>query len=314
MKYAIRRLSALLLTMFLVSLCAFAAFSGISGSAAEARLGTQATPERVAALREQLGLNRPFPVRYADWLSGFATGSLGESLTYRQGVGELLREKVLTSLLLSGMSFALIVLCSIPLSLLVVRFVGTPLDAAHTVFNQFCMAAPPFFTGLLLSWLFGVTLHWFTPGAFPGLSDAAGALRFLIFPAVAIAVPRIAMTVRMLRGTLLRELNRDYVRTAISRGSDRDTVLRRHVLKNALTPTVAFLAQMMAEIVAGVIVVEQVFGVPGLGRMLVVSISNRDYPVVQAIVVILAFWVVAANTAADLINARIDPRLALADS
>ena len=311
MKYALRRLSAALATMFLVSLCAFAAFSGISGSAAEARLGTQATPERVAALREELGLNRPFPVRYGEWLSGFVTGNLGQSLTYRQGVGELLRDKLLASLLLSGMSFALIVLCSVPLSLLVVRFVGGPLDAAHTVFNQFCMAVPPFFTGLLLSWIFGVTLHWFTPGAFPGLSRTGDALRFLLFPAVAIAIPRTAMTVRMLRGTLLRELNRDYVRTAISRGSDRDTVLRRHVLKNSLTPTVAFLAQMMAEIVAGVIVVEQVFGVPGLGRMLVVSISNRDYPVVQAIVVILAFWVVAANTAADLINARIDPRLSL---
>lgn len=313
MKYAFRRLSALLLTMFLVSLCTFAAFSGISGSAAEARLGTQATPERVAALREELGLNRPFAVRYAEWLSGFATGNLGDSLTYRQNVGELLRDKVLVSLLLSGMSFALIVLCSIPLSLLVVRWAGTSLDVAHTLWNQFCMSVPPFFTGLLLSWIFGVALHWFTPGAFPGLSRTGEALRFLLFPAVAIAVPRTAMTVRMLRGTLLRELNRDYVRTAISRGSDRNSVLRRHVLKNALTPTVAFLAQMMAEIVAGVIVVEQVFGVPGLGRMLVVSISNRDYPVVQAIVVILAFWVVASNTVADLINVRIDPRLAILD-
>ena len=310
MKYALRRLSALLLTMFLVSLCTFAAFSGISGSAAEARLGTQATPERVAALREELGLNRPFVTRYGEWLFGFAGGNLGQSLTYRQGVGELLRDKLVVSLLLSAISFTLILLCSVPLSLIVVRFIGGPLDAAHTVFNQFCMSIPPFFTGLLLSWVFGVTLHWFTPGAFPGLSRTADALRFLLFPAVAIAIPRIAMTVRMLRGALLRELNRDYVRTAISRGSDRDTVLRRHVLKNALTPTVAFLAQMMAEIVAGVIVVEQVFGIPGLGRMLVVSISNRDYPVVQAIVVILAFWVVALNTAADLINVRIDPRLA----
>ncbi|MBQ6987106.1 MAG: ABC transporter permease [Oscillibacter sp.] len=311
MKYAFRRIGALLLTMFLVSLCTFAAFSGISGSAAEARLGTQATPERVAALREELGLNRPFALRYAEWLSGFATGNLGDSLTYRQNVGELLRDKVLVSLLLSGMSFALIVLCSIPLSLLVVRVTGGPLDVLHTLFNQFCMSVPPFFTGLLLSWVFGVSLHWFTPGAFPGLSRIGDALGFLLFPAVAIAIPRTAMTVRMLRGTLLRELNRDYVKTAISRGSDRDTVLRRHVLKNALTPTVAFLAQMMAEIVAGVIVVEQVFGIPGLGRMLVVSISNRDYPVVQAIVVILAFWVVASNTVADCINVRIDPRLSV---
>lgn len=311
MKYALRRLSALLLTMFCVSLCTFAAFSGISGSAAEARLGTQATPERVAALREELGLNRPFLVRYGSWLSGFATGDLGESLTYRQGVGALLAEKLYVSLLLSGMSFLLILLVSIPLSLLVVRLVGGPFDALHTFVNQFCMASPPFFTGLLLSWIFGITLRWFTPGAFPGLDHVQESLRFLFFPALAIAIPRIAMTVRMLRGALLRELNKDYVRTAISRGSDRNTVLRRHVLKNALTPTVAFLAQMMAEIVAGVIVVEQVFGAPGLGRMLVASISNRDYPVVQAIVVILAFWVVATNTLADLINARIDPRLAL---
>ncbi|MBQ9618724.1 MAG: ABC transporter permease, partial [Oscillibacter sp.] len=170
MKYAFRRIGALLLTMFLVSLCTFAAFSGISGSAAEARLGTQATPERVAALREELGLNRPFALRYAEWLSGFATGNLGDSLTYRQNVGELLRDKVLVSLLLSGMSFALIVLCSIPLSLLVVRVTGGPLDVLHTLFNQFCMSVPPFFTGLLLSWVFGVSLHWFTPGAFPGLS------------------------------------------------------------------------------------------------------------------------------------------------
>ena len=313
MKYAFRRVSALLLTMFLVSLCAFAAFSGISGSAAEARLGTQATAERAAALREELGLNRPFLFRYGEWLSGFVSGDLGQSLTYRQNVGELLRDKALASLLLSDMSFALIVLCAVPLSLLVVRAADGPLDVAHTLFNQFLMSVPPFFVGLLLSWIFGVTLRWFTPGAFPGLSRPGEAVRFLLFPAVAIAVPRAAMTVRMLRGTLLRELNRDYVRTAISRGSDRNSVLRRHVLKNALTPTVAFLAQMMAEIVAGVIVVEQVFGVPGLGRMLVVSISNRDYPVVQAIVVILAFWVVAANTAADLINVRIDPRLALRD-
>lgn len=313
MKYALRRLSALALTMLLVSFCAFAAFSGISGSAAEAKLGTQATPERVAALRAELGLDRPFLVRYADWLAGFATGNLGASLTYRQGVGELLAGKVAVSLLLSALSFALILLFSIPISLLVVRVTGGPLDVLHTLFNQLCMAVPPFFTGLLLSWTFGVALHWFTPGAFPGLDRLPESLRFLIFPAIAIAIPRIAMTVRMLRGLLIREMNKDYVRTAISHGSDRDTVLRRHVLKNALTPTVAFLAQMMAEIVAGVIVVEQVFGVPGLGRMLVVSISNRDYPVVQAITVMLAFWVVASNTAADLINARIDPRLSLKD-
>jgi len=141
--------------------------------------------------------------------------------------------------------------------------------------------------------------------------DFFGAVKYLFFAAVALAIPRIAMTVRMLSSTIQGEMVKDYVRTAISRGNDRPNVLWRHVLKNALVPVVTFLAQTMAEIVAGGIVVEQVFGIPGLGRMLVASISNRDYPTVQAIVVILAFWVVLAGTVADLINQRIDPRLRL---
>ena len=153
-------------------------------------------------------------------------------------------------------------------------------------------------------------LHWFIHGQMPSLTqNFPGALRYLLFAAVALAVPRIAMTTRMLRSTIRREMERDYVRTAISRGNDRSGVLRRHVLKNALVPVVTFLAQTMAEIVAGSIVVEQVFAIPGLGRMLVASIGSRDYPVVQAIVVILAFWVVLSGTAADIVNQRIDPRL-----
>ena len=179
---------------------------------------------------------------------------------------------------------------SIPLGVWSHRWVGGAFDWVHTAFNQLCMAVPPFFTGILLSWLFGIVLHWFTPGAFPSLARFGSAVKYLLFAAVAIAIPRIAMTVRMLRSTILSEMQKDYVRTAISRGNDRSGVLVRHVLKNALVPVVTFLAQTMAEIVAGSIVVEQVFGIPGLGRMLVVSIANRDYPVVQAIVVILAFW------------------------
>ena len=174
------------------------------------------------------------------------------------------------------------------------------------------MAVPSFFTGILLSWGFGIVLKWFMPGSFPALgADFPGAVKYLFFAAAAIAVPRIAMAVRMLRGTILTEMRRDYVRTAISRGAARRRVLYRHVLKNSLAPVVTFLAQTMAEIVAAGIVVEQVFLIPGLGRMLVASISNRDYPVVQAIVVILAFWVVLAGTAADIINQRVDPRLRL---
>ena len=312
MKYAVKRIAMLLLTMVIVSFLAFAAFELISGDPATAMLGTEATPEKVAALREQLGLNRPLMVRYGEWLLGFFTGDLGVSYSYRQPVWDLIAPKVLVTLCLSGLTFVLIVAVSIPLGLRSARSSGGILGGVRTLVNQLCMAVPPFFTGILLSWLFSTLLRWFVHGQFPGLDkDLGGSLKYLFFAALALAIPRIAMTVRMLRSTVQGEMRKDYVRTAISRGNDRGGVLYRHVLKNALVPVVTFLAQTMAEIVASSIVVEQVFAIPGLGRMLVSSIANRDYPTVQAIVVILAFWVVLAGTVADLLNQRIDPRLRL---
>ncbi len=310
MNYLLKRVLTGLATMLMVSFLTFAAFSLISGDAAIAALGTSATPERLAALRAELGLDRPLLVRYGEWLLGFFTGDLGVSISYQQPVGELLAPKIRLTLWLSLVSFLLITAVSIPLGVLTAgrrRFEGT-----RTALNQLGMAVPPFFTGMLLSWVFGVGLKWFAPGQFPDAQeDFAGAAVYLLFAAAALSIPRIAMTVRMLRSTVQEELGKDYVRTAIARGNDRGQVLRRHVLKNALPPVVTFLAQTMAEIVAGSIVVEQVFVIPGLGRMLVSSIGGRDYPVVQAIVVILALWVVLAGTAADLINQRMDPRLRL---
>ena len=312
MKYAARRLFSFLLTMVIVSFLAFMAFDLISGDPATALLGTEATPEAVAALRAEMGLDRPLPVRYGEWLAGFFTGDLGTSYVYHQSVSEIIAPKIAVTLLLSFVSFLLIVLISIPLGLSAAKRSGGVIEAGETALNQFCMAVPPFFTGMLLSYLFGVSLKWFMPGMFPDLhTDFGGAMRHIFFAAIAIAIPRIAMTVRMLKSTIQSEMRKDYVRTAISRGNDRSAVLRLHVLKNSLVPVITFLAQTMAEIVAGGIVVEQVFAIPGLGRMLVSSISNRDYPMVQAIVVILALWVVLSGTVADLINQRIDPRLQL---
>jgi len=313
MRYAARKLGTLLITMVIVSLFAFLAFSLITGDPATKMLGTEATPEKVAALREQLGLNRPLLTRYFLWLGGFFTGNLGTSYSYSMPVASLIAPKLPVTLTLSLMSFVLIAAISIPLGVRSARRAEGRLDAVCTAVNQLLMAVPPFFSGILFSWVFGVLLRWFQPGGqFPSFSREPGKfLWYLLFPAVSIAIPRIAMTIRMLRSTILREMNREYVRTAISRGNDRAGVLRRHVLKNAMVPVVAFLAQTMAEVIAGSVVVEQVFGVAGLGRLLLGSISNRDWPVVQAIVVILAFWVVLATTLGDLLSQRIDPRLRL---
>ncbi len=312
MKYALKRNLMLVLTMVIVSFLTFLAFELISGDPAEAMLGTEATPERLAALREELGLNRPFLVRYASWLAGFASGDLGVSLHYRQPVWDLIAPKLEITLCLCLVSFALITVVSIPLAIWSYRWTGTVFEAVRTAFNQLCMAVPPFFTGILMSYLFGILLRLFVPGDFPDLRDQFGeALVHLFFAAVCLGIPRTAMTVRMMRSTVIGEMQKAYVRTAISRGNDRRAVLTRHVLKNSLTAAVTFLGQTMAELIGGSVVVEQVFGIPGLGRLLVYSISTRDYPVVQTVVVILAFWVVLAGTLADLINQRVDPRLRL---
>ena len=311
MKYAVKKLGMMLLTMLIVSFLAFLAFQVIPGDPTNTILGTDATPEQVEALRAQLGLDRPFFVRYFDWLFSFVRGDFGTSYSYSMPVSDMLSGKLGVTLLLAALSFLLTVVVSIPVGILGADRGGW-LDKALTVSGQITMAIPPFFIGILLTYLFGLILHWFTPGEFIAPSvDFGGSVAYLIYPAVAIALPRIAMTVKMLRSGILGELNRDYVRTAHSRGNDRGAILYRHVLRNAVVPTVAFLAMTIADIVAGSVVIEQVFAIPGMGRLLFSSISNRDYPVVQAVIVLMAFWVVLVNFVADLINQRLDPRLRL---
>lgn len=308
MKYVCKRILMLLVTMVIVSLLAFAAFELIHGSAAEIMLGTQATPERVAELEAELGLDRPFAVRYLEWLAGFFTGDLGISYSYSQPVWELIAPKVGITLCLSLFSFALIAVVSIPLGLWASRGHSRVGDAVGTVLDQLCMAVPPFFTGILFTYLFGLVLHLFIAGAFPagGVGHYIG---YLFFPALAVALPRIAMTVKLLRTSILDEAQRDYVRTSMSRGRSRSGILYRHVLKNTLVPVLTFLAMTVADLLAGSVVIEQVFAVPGLGRLLLTSIEGRDEPVARAIVVLLAFAVILCNLLADLLARHIDPRL-----
>lgn len=311
-KYLLKRLWMLLITMILVSFLTFLAFELISGDPARNMLGTSASAAQVAALQHELGLDQPFFVRYFNWLGGFFSGNLGISYGYRQPVWDLISSKLGITLLLSMISFILIVVISIPLGVFSYQWTGGPFEWLRTAINQFCMAVPPFFTGILVSWVFGITLRIFVPGDFPDIQkDFGGAFLHLFFGAICLSIPRIAMTVRMMRSTVVGEMNKAYVRTAISRGNDRRGVLMTHVLKNSLVSVITFLGQTLAEIIGAGIVVEQVLGIPGLGRFLVLSISHRDYPVVQAIVVILAFWVVLAGTIADLLNQFIDPRLRL---
>ena len=312
MRFILKKTGVLIVTLLLISLLAYLAFQIVPGDPTTVILGLDYTPERAAALREELGLDRNVLVRYMDWLVSALRGDWGMSYSYGIPVQEVLEGKVAVTAALSLMAWVISIGVSIPMGIVLARYQSGKLDRFFVGMNQVFMSIPAFFIGILFTYVFGLLLKWFLPGYFiPFGEDFWAAMGYLLFPAVAIALPRVAMTVRMLRSTIIFQMNSDYVRTAISRGNDRSNVLWRHVLRNAMAPVVAFLAQTMAEVVAGSIVVEQVFGVPGLGRLLLGGISGRDWPVVQSIIVILAFWVVLAGTLGDLVSQRIDPRLRL---
>lgn len=310
MRYAAKKLFTLIITLFIVSLLAFLAFQIIPGDPTTAMLGTEASPEARAELRAQLGLDQPAPVRYWEWLTGFLTGDFGTSYSYSLSVREMLGEKLVITGFLTLLSFSFTIALSIPLGILAGSVRSRGLDRLIAALDQVVMSVPPFFVGILACYLFGIVLRLFTPGDFVSYTQDWGAfLAYLVLPALSMALPRVAMTVKMLRGSVLSQLGEDYVRTARSRGLSRGEILRRHVLKNALLPTITFLAVSAAEIMTSSIVIEQVFTIPGVGRLLLSSISSRDFPVVQAIVVILAVWIVLVNFAADLLYQAVDPRI-----
>lgn len=309
MKLVLKKIISLIITLFIVSLLAFLAFQIIPGDPTTKLLGTSATPEKVAQLRSELGLDRPVMIRYLDWLVSFVKGEFGISYTYNRAVGTLLSDKLPVTVLLTVLSFLITAAVSIPIGIWAGSTRSKWLDHVFVILDQILMAIPPFFFGMLSCFLFGIVLKWFMPGNFVSLSESvSGCIGYLILPAICLALPRVAMTVRMLRSSIQVELAQNYVYTAKSRGLSRGKILRRHVLKNAMIPVVTFLAVSAAEIMTGTIIIEQVFTIPGTGRLLVSSIGNRDFPVVQAIIVILAAWIVIVNFVADMLNHWMDPR------
>ena len=312
MKYVGKKIVTMCLTLLLVSFLVFLCFTVIPGDPALSKLGTEATPERVEALRKEMGLDRPFLIRYCDWLLSFVRGDMGKSYSYGLPVGGMLADKVPITVTMSLLSMVMIVGVSIPLGLYTAHHEGGWADRIIYALNQMIMAVPAFFAGILITILFGIILKFFVPGGYVSYTQSvSGFLGYMIFPALAIALPKIAMTVKLLRSGLIGEKKMDYVRTAYSRGNNTRDVMYKHVLKNAMLPIITFLGMTFTDIIAGSIIVEQVFGIPGLGRILMTSISNRDYPVVMAVIVCLAAAVIIINGIVDLIYQWIDPRIRL---
>lgn len=312
MKYVVKKTCTLIITLFIVSLLAFLAFQVIPGDPTTELLGTEATAEARQALRQELGLDRPVLVRYFAWLTDFIRGDMGTSYNYRMPVADMLADKLPITAILTLLSFAFTIVLSIPLGIWAGSARSRAVDLSITVLDQVIMSVPPFFIGMLACYVFGNVFRLFVPGNFVSYTVSWKAcLSYMVLPALSIAIPRIAMTVKMLRSSIRDQLEQDYVRTARSRGSSRGKILRRHVLKNALIPVITFLAVSAAEIMTGSIIIEQVFTIPGISRLLLASISNRDFPVVQAIVVVIAAWIVIVNFVADLLYQLVDPRIRL---
>lgn len=311
MNYFTKKIITLVVTLFLVSLLAFFAFQVISDPAT-AILGTNATPESLAALRHEMGLDRPAILRYFAWLGDFVRGDYGTSYSYHMAVSGMVAGKLGITASITILAFVIMLLTSIPLGILAARYAGRLLDRILTVTGQVAMAIPSVLQGILFTFLFGMLLRFFTPGQFISPDESfSGYFVCILFPALAIAVPRIAMTAKMLRSSILDQLNENYVMTSYSRGNSTLETLRRHILRNAMIPVITFIASSMTEIVASCIIVEQVFAVPGLGVLLISSIGTRDFPVVLVIVMILAIWVIAVNFIADLLYQLTDPRIRL---
>lgn len=310
MKFILKKIVTFVFTILLVTLLVFIAFELIPGDAATTKLGINATPEAVARLREELGLNRPFIVRYFSWLGNFFFGDMGTSFTYGMSVRSMLAAKLPITITLTLMAFVIVVAISIPMGIYSSKKEGSVVSVLIDSLGQITMAIPPFFLGILITYLFGIILRVFTPGGFVSYNVSfVKFMGYLIFPAFAIALPKAAMAAKYLKTSILNESRLDYVRTAFSRGNSTMDVLYRHVLKNALIPVITFLGMTLADIVAGSLVIEQVFSVPGFGRLLISSISNRDYPVVQAIIAIIAVIVIVINLIVDLLYPIIDPRI-----
>lgn len=315
MKYVGKKLGAMLVTLLLISFLVFLAFDIIPGDAAMAQLGTEATPERLEALREEMGLNKPMIERYLIWLVAFVQGDFGDSYKYNMPVADLILSKLPITVIMALISFTIMVLVSLPLGIYTAKHNGKRIDRCITVINQVLMAVPHFFLGIVITYVFGLVLKLFVPGDYVSYEKDFGAfLSYIIFPCIAIAIPKIAMSVKLLKSSCVEEAKKDYVRTAYSKGNNTSKVLYRHVLRNAMIPVVTLWGMTLADMLVGSIVIEQVFNVPGIGRILLTSISYRDYPVVQAIIVLIAVVVIVTNFCVDVIYQLIDPRISVQES
>ena len=307
-----RRLTALMVTLLVASLLIFLLLEILPGDPAAVILGVGAQEDTLRALRAELGLDLPAPMRYLNWLGEVLQGDLGRSYTYDTPVQELLLNRVELSLPLTLLAILLSTGIAIPLGVFAASRHRKVADTGIMGFAQLGVAVPNFWFAILLILFFSVKLGWFSAGGFAGW-DAGWfpAFKSLVLPAVALALPQAAILARVTRSSVLETVQEDYIRTARAKGLSRSQALWRHAVRNALIPVVTILGLQLSFLLAGTIIIENVFYLPGVGRLLFQAIAQRDLMVVKNLVLVLAATVVLINFLVDLLYAVLDPRLRL---
>ena len=309
-RYVARRVAALAATLVFVSALVFVVVRVLPGDPAVIILGTEGSPEALARLRESMGLNRPLAVQFVEWLGGALRGDLGRSIQYDVPVGSLIVSRLPVTLPLALLAAVFMVAAALPLGVYAATHHRRGGDYLAMIVSQIGISVPQFWSGLLLILFFSVHLGWVNAGGFAGWSSGLGpALRSLLLPAIALGLFQAAVLVRATRSAVLDVLREDYVRTARAKGLSEPRVVGVHTFRNALIPVVTVAGIQLGQLMAGAIVLESVFALPGLGRLALNAISARDLPVVQGVALFVASSIVLINFAVDLAYGVLDPRI-----
>lgn len=306
----IRRLVSLVITLFAVSLIIYVVMGLLPGDPAAIMLGTSASPDTLAALQKQMGLDQPLPLRYLHWLAGVFRGDFGQSYTYGVPVAGLILERLAVTLPLALLAVCLSVAIAIPLGVAAARNRNGALNFVAGLFSHVGIAVPGFWVGLLLIIVFSTTLGWMPAGGFPGWTPSFSAgLMALILPAVALALSQAGVLTRVCRSAVLEVMNEDFVRTARAKGLSERVALWRHAVPNAMIPVVTMIGLQFTFLIAGAVLVENVFNLPGLGRLAYQALTQRDIVVMQSVVLFFSALVIIMNFVVDIAYLLIDPRL-----
>lgn len=309
-RFLLSRLSQVAVVVLLVCVTIFVLTNLLPGDPTVTILGEEASQEQRAKARADYGLDLPAPVRFVRWLGHAASGDLGRSLRSNEPVVRMLADRIPVTLQLTLMSIAVAILIGLPAGIVAARFRGTPLDVVVSFVAMASVAIPYFWMGVLLIMLFALKLGWLPPSGYvPFLSDPAGNLKLMILPALTIGTAFAALIMRQTRASLLQVLSQDYIRSARAKGLSEPAVLLRHGLRNALIPVVTVIGLQIGALLGGAVVTETVFSLPGLGRMMVDGIFQRDFPVIQGAILFIVLAVILVNLVTDALYAWLDPRV-----